>query len=148
MLRRLSILLVSLLALTFLAAPASPAAARPPLITLAPGTGINLDGTPFKLSARAYNCPVGYNCFYDGTNGSGAAYPIPQSWTGCRTLLGDSMDNRTSSIYNHTNYNWHVWQIHNSGCNEAGSSWSNIGPQSTGNMSSYWNNVITTYERA
>jgi hypothetical protein len=110
------------------------------------GTGINLDGTTFKQAARAYSCTNGFICFYDGTNGSGAAYAIAASWTGCRSMPS-WFDNRTSSIYNNTGYNWHVWQISNSGCNEAGSAWSNITPRSTGNMSSYWNNVITQYER-
>lgn len=146
MIRKIFLLMAAVLLATL--AAAAPAQARGELVSIPPGTGINLaDGSMFTLSpALAYSCTAAYMCLYDGASGGGAAYPIPQSWTGCRRV-GGGMDNRTSSIYNHTAYNWHVWQIYTTTCQEAGSEYSNITPQSTGNMNAHWNNVITSFER-
>lgn len=111
------------------------------------GTGINADGSTFALAALSYSCPSGYMCLYTGTSGGGTVYPIAQSWTGCRQLPS-AYDNTTSSIYNNTSYTFRVFVLRTTTCTIPGQDYSNVGAHTTGNMSAFWDDTISAYQRA
>jgi hypothetical protein len=145
--RKIAILLVSLLASLGLAAGTSSAAlaAIPSGYSMDLATGKVSKPTQADLDAlRAISCTSGYICFVENNPPSGAAYPVPQSWTGCGTFANIYMNNRTSYIFNSTGYTWYVWDS-NSVCDS--SARGTIYPHTAAGMNGTWNDKITNYKR-
>lgn len=145
---KIALVLVSLLSLAglTLSSPSPASAGLPPGYAIDLKTGKMSKPSAADLAAlRAMSCTSGYICFVENNPPSGAAYPVPQSWTGCRTLLNTGLNNKTSYIFNSTGYEWGVWDS-NSVCDS--SARGTIYAHSQGGMSYAWNDMITNYKRA
>jgi hypothetical protein len=145
---KIVLLLVSLLSVAglSLATPSPAVASIPSGYAMDMETGKVSKPSQADLAAlRAMSCTSGYICFVENNPPSGAAYPVPQTWTGCGTFANIYMNNRTSYIFNSTGYTWHVWD-QNSVCDNVATGI--IYPHSAGGMNQTWNDKISNYKRA